>query len=172
MTKKTIEEVINVTLKKDSLKNVLELITWLRENKMNPAQSSKTTWKINLKSCVVCYFRFDFDKNDLRITPFICEYEHDSLSENLKEIVWENAIREKNCHGSCRCSYKLKTIFGRKDFYACAQVITFTNPTASEIECIKVLIKMRENVLRNGKLMSTLPRNFEYTLTNKQGETI
>jgi len=161
MPKKIIEDVIRDTLKNDALKNALDLMAWLRENKMNPAQSSATTWKINSKACVVCYFRFDFDAGAIRITPFICEYKHDSLSDNLKEIAWANAIREKNCHGSCHCSYKLKTIFERKDFYACAQAITFTNPNSSEIECIKELVKMRKNVLLNGKLMSALPRNFE-----------
>ena len=161
MSKKIIEDVISATLKNDSLKNALDLMSWLRENKMNPAQSSKTTWKINYKDCVVCYFRFNFDANALRITPFICEYEHDSLADSLKEIIWANAIREKNCHGSCRCSYKLKTIFGRKNFYACAQAVTFTNPNIGEVECIKELVKMRKSVLHSGNLMSILPKNFE-----------
>ena len=161
MPKKLIEDVINDTLKSDTQKNISDLIAWLRENKMNPAQSSATTWKIHSKACVMCYFRFDFDAGDIRITPFICEYKHDSLADNLKEIVWANALKEKNCHGSCHCSYKLKTIFERKDFYACAQAVTFTNPNAADIECIKELIKMRKDVLMNGKLMSALPRNFE-----------
>ena len=161
MPKKPIEDIINDTLKNDSLRNVFDLMVWLRENKMNPAQSSATTWKINSKGCVVCYFRFNFDVGAIRITPFICEYKHDSLPDNLKEIAWANAINEKNCHGSCCCSYKLKTIFERKDFYACAQSVTFTNPNTSEIECIKELIKMRKNILLNGKLMLALPRNFE-----------
>jgi len=161
MPKKPIEDVINDTLKGDTLKNALNLVAWLRDNKMNPAQSSATTWNVSAKACVICRFRFDFDTNTLRIMPLICEYKHDSLSDSLKEIVWANAIREKNCHGSCRCSYKLKAIFERKDFYACAQAVSFINPAVSEIECIKELVKMRKNVLLNGTLMSALPRNFE-----------
>ena len=160
MSKIKIEDMISNTLKGDSLKNALNLIIWANENKLNPAQSSVTTWKINSKACVVCHFRFDFDAGTLHITPFLCEYEHDSLSDELKGIALANKKRGMPCGERCHaCSYKLKTIFGKKDD-ACAKSITFNNPNAEEIECIKALIKMRKNVLLNGVLMSTLPRNF------------
>jgi hypothetical protein len=164
MSKKIIEDVISEVLTDGTKENALDLIAYLRENKMYPAQSSSVTWKISSKGCIVCYFRFDFNAGTLRINPFISEYKHDSLSEELKEIVWAAKTNAgmpcgENCHP---CSYLLKTVFGKEYDDACGSSFAFVNPNVSEIECIKELIKMRMNLIKNGRLMSALPKNFEW----------
>ena len=167
----TIESKIIETLQGDEQKDSLELIMWLKEYKLNPLQSSKTTWKISAKACVVCYFRFDFNKKKITIQPIISEYGCNSLSEEMKDIALRNKVHGRycgdKCHG-CHCSYKLRTIFGKKSNDVCGQSIIFKNPNAEENECIKELIKMRKNVIQNGILMPVLPRNF--CLVNKSND--
>jgi len=156
-----IEEVISNLYDGEMKENLLDFIVYLRRNKLNPARSSASTWKISLKACVVCYLRYDSDAKTITIHPIIGEYEHDSLSDELKEIIWANTKKKKDCHGSCRCSYKLKTIFGRtSDIYTCGNAIDFINPNTDEIECIKKLLELRKHTIQNGKLLPTLPRNF------------
>ena len=163
MSKRIIEDVINEALTGEYQKNALDLMAWLRENKFNPLQSSKTTWKISAKSCVVCYFRFDFNAGAIQIQPIISEYKNDSLTDNLKQIALTNKVHGRycgeRCHGS-QCSYMLKTLFGEKNSDSCGQSIVFTNPNADENECIKELIRIRKNVIQKGVLMPILPRNF------------
>jgi len=159
----TIENTIIETLKGDEQKDSLDLIAWLKENKLNLLRSSKTTWKISAKACVVCYFRFDFDAKIITIQPIISKYGCNELSDEMQDIILANKVNGRycgeRCHGSY-CSYKLKTIFGKKSSDVCGQSIIFKNPNAEENECIKELVKMRKNVIQNGMLMPTLPRNF------------
>lgn len=163
MSKRIIEDVIKEALTGDYKKNALDLMAWLRKNKFNPLQSSKTTWKISAKSCVVCYFRFDFNENAITIQPIIGEYECNYLSDEMKDITLTNKVHGRycgeRCHGS-QCSYMLKTLFGEKNSDACGQSVIFTNPNTNENECIKELIMMRKNVIQNGTLMPMLPKNF------------
>jgi len=156
-----IEEVISDLYDGEMKEHLLNFIIYLRKNKLNPARSSASTWKIGLKACVVCYIRYDSDAKTITIHPIIGENGHDSLSDELKEIVWANTKKKKDCHGSCRCSYKLKTIFGRTSgIYTCGNAVDFINPNAKEIECIKKLLELRKDTIQNGKLLSSLPRNF------------
>jgi len=156
-----IEDIISNSYDGEMKENLLDFIIYLRNNKLNPARSSASTWKISLKACVVCYLRYDSDAKTITIHPIIGEYGHDCLSGKLKEIVWTNTKKKKDCHGSCRCSYKLKTIFGRASgIYTCGNAIDFINPNAHEIECIKKLLELRKHTIQNGKLLPNLPRNF------------
>jgi len=162
--KQKIEDVISDLHDYDIKANALRFVAWLRENKMNPINASKNGWKISSKACVVCYIWLNSDTGALTIVPFIGEYEHDSLSDDLKEIVWSN---HKGACGECavisgrhNCSYKINTIFGKDYDNACARSIAFINPSPSEIECIKKLLEMRKNTIKNGKLLPTSPTNY------------
>jgi hypothetical protein len=160
MSKQIIEDVIKDVLKDNAKKNALDLITWLRENKMNPSRASAVSWKISCKACVVCYIRFEFDAGCMRVSPIIGEYEHDSISDELKKIIMANKTAGRPCGERCHtCSYIINTIFGKEYDDACGQSIVFTNPGADEIECIKKLLLMRRNIIQTGKLLPALPRN-------------
>jgi hypothetical protein len=162
-----IENAVRDVLDGEQLKNTLDFIAFLRENKMNPANTSKNGWKISSKACVVCYIGLNPDTGDLWINPFIGEYEYNSLSDELKEIA---LARKKQgspcsvCHvisgDGYNCSYKLKTIFGKEYADACARSISFINPNADEFECIKKLVVLRKNTIKNGRLLPNPPKNF------------
>jgi len=162
-----IEEAMSNVLNSETQVNALELISFLRNNKMNPAHTSKNGWKISSKACVVCYIWLDSDTETLTLNPFIGEYDQHSLSNDLKEIVWSNKTQGPSC-GGCHvisgsgynCSYKINTVFGKKYDDACARSIVFKNPNSEEIECIKKLLLMRKNTIKNGKRLPTAPTNY------------
>ena len=85
----TIEEAIKNTLKGEILNCGLD--------KRKQDDFLQSHGKLALKQCVVRYLRFGFDAGILHITPFLCEYEHNSLSDGLKNIVWANKKEGKSC---------------------------------------------------------------------------
>jgi len=162
-----IEDAINDNLKGEVQKNALELIAYLRKNKMNPVNTSKNGWKISSKACVVCYIWLDSNTSALTINPFIGEYEPDSLSDDLREIVYSKKKQGTACEvchvisgDGYNCSYKIKAVFGKDYHDACARSITFINPNANEIECIKKLLELRKDTVKNGKLLLSSPKNY------------
>jgi len=157
--KPTIEEVVSNLPDYEVKTNILDFIAYLKKNKMHPIQASMNSWKITRKACVVCYLRVNLEAGTVQVQPILNEYRHDSLSDELKEIVWKN--KKGACGTRCHnCSYKLKTIFGKEYKDACGNVVSFINPGIEEIECIKELLELRKSVIRNGKLMPLMPRNF------------
>ena len=165
--KQKIEDVIGHVLDGDTLKNALDLVSYMRENKMTPTNTSNNGWKISSKSCVVCYISLDVDTKILRINPFIGAYESASLPDDLKEIVLSKKKQGTPCEichvisdSGYNCSYKLKTIFDKNYVDACARSISFENPDVDELKCIIELLKMRKDTIKNGKLLPNAPTNY------------
>lgn len=153
--KPNIEDVIENVLNADVLENALSLIAYFRENKMKPGWSATNVWKISYKTYTVCFIRLygAADYHNLKagswhIVPFIGEYEEDVLSDELKEIVWTN---KTTCSGCGKCALELDKIFGKEFDYACEKSIVFTNPDTDAIECIKKLIDLRREDIKEGK---------------------
>ena len=152
--KPIIEDAIADVLNGDVLKNALNFIAYLRENKMNPAWSATNAWKVTYKTFTVCFLRLHgaADYHNLaagswHILPFIGEYESDLLSNELKEIVWAN---KKKCQLCGQCALQLNTIFGKEFDTACEGSILFVNPNAEAIECVKKMIALRRNAIQEG----------------------
>jgi hypothetical protein len=154
--KPIIEDVIHSTLSGDALKNALDIVAYLRENKMTPVWSATNAWTVSYKTFRVCFIRMhgsaDYHKLDVgswHILPFIGEYEKKSLPDELKEIVWAN---KKNCKICGQCALKLDNIFGKKFTNSCEGSILFLNPDNKAIECVKKLIELRRNDIKDGKV--------------------
>ena len=165
MPKQIIEDIINDTFKGETRKNALDFVAFLRENKMSPLNTSNNGWKVSSKACVVCYIWIDSEAGTFSLNPFIGEYAPNSLSDELKEIVWANKRSTcQPCHviigDGYNCSYKLNTVFGKDFSDACARSIGFKNPDAKEYECLKALILMRKNTIKNGTKMPNAPTNY------------
>lgn len=144
--KPALEEIINTYLKGDILTNALNLIKFLRENKMNPNWVSTNAWKISYKNFNLCYIRFYIDTCTLNVQPFIGEYDKNELSDEFKEIIWSN---KKPCCGGC--SVKIYQVFGKEFNNACEKSFTFNNPNNKEIDCIKRLLELRKKTIQEGK---------------------
>ena len=153
--KPEIEDVIGDVLTGGTLKNALNFIAYLRENKINPQWSATNVWKISYKTFSVCFIRLygaadyhSLKPNSWHIIPFIGEYEDSSLSDELKEIVWAN---KHTCSSCGKCALPINKVFGKEYDYACEKSILFTNPDAKTIECVKKLIELRRDAIREGK---------------------
>lgn len=155
IVKPIIEDVINDVLSGEALKNALSYIAHLRENKMNPLWSATNAWKITYKTFTVCFIRLhgaadyhNLETGSWHILPFIGEYEDSLLSDEMKEVVWEN---KKNCKTCSLCALQLDTIFGKKFNTACEGSILFVNPDVEAVECAKALIALRRKAIKEGK---------------------
>jgi len=155
MVRPKIEDAIGDLLDGDKLKIALAFIAYLRENKLTPQWASGNSWKVSYKNYTVCYiracdgihFNYNLEAGSWHIQPFIGEYDASSLSDEFKEIVWSN---KKSCCGGC--SVRLNTILGKVyNENACEKSIVFDNPDVNEIECIKKLLEMRKNAIKEGK---------------------
>lgn len=153
--KPEIEDVLGTVLPSDALKNALNLIAFLRENKLKPAWSATNVWKVTYKTYTVCFLRVygaaeyhGLQEGTWHVIPFIGEYEASALSDECKEIVWE---KKRTCENCGICSLQLGHVFGREYDHACEKSIVFTNPDARDVECIKRLIELRRNAVKDGK---------------------
>ncbi|MCL2373072.1 MAG: hypothetical protein FWC78_06685 [Defluviitaleaceae bacterium] len=141
--------------------NLLSFIAYLRENKMNPSRSSAVSYKISCKGFVVGYIRVNNDDGTLLITPFLDVYDSASLPDGLKEIVWAKKRIGRPCGEGChKCSHILDAIFGKEYDDACGQSVSFMNPSASELECIKELLTLRRDTIKSGKAKCGIPINY------------
>lgn len=154
-TKPQIEAAVGEVLNGDALENAGNLISYLRENRMNPAWSAANVWKISYKSFTVCFLRVygaadyhGLQAGTWHVIPFIGEYEAAALPGELKEIVWAHKHTCQNCG---QCSSPIRRVFGKEYDYACEKSIVFTNPDADDVACIKKLINLRRNAIKDGK---------------------
>jgi hypothetical protein len=153
--KPKIEDVICKVLNGDAQKNALDFVAYLRENKLNPAWSAKNVCTVSSKTFRVCFIRLhgaaDYHNLDVgcwNISPFIGEYEDDTLADKYKEIVWAN---KKDCQSCSQCALKLDAIFGKNFPHSCEGSILFVNPDTKTVECVKQLIALRRNEIKDGK---------------------
>ena len=152
-----IEDAVGDIFNGEPLKNILNLIAFMRENKMNPTCSYKNSWISRTKKRVVC--RFHIENDIFRATPVIGLYSSDSLSDEHKQIIWAKVEKRvnpcQNCENGTHCNhdglsshYGMKTVFGKKyEENVCGQSISFNNPDSGEVDCIKELKKLRKNAI-------------------------
>jgi len=156
-----IEDTISDLFDGEMKENLLSFIVYLRENKMNPSRSSAVSYKISCKGVVVGYIRINKENNTVQISPFLDVYDDNSLSNEVKEIVWSNKGNGLPCGEGCHKCNRLNTIFGKVYDDACYQSVYFINPTLSELECIQKLLVLRRDVIRNGNAKCGIPINYK-----------
>ena len=162
-----IEDVIVDFLSGDSLKNALDFIAYLKENKMSPQWSATNSWKVSFKAHNVCFIRLSgavhyhsLEAGSWHIRAFIGEFE-DYLPDDYKEIVWSNI---RYCNKCSSCNGKRMVIFGKEIDNVCDSIVV-KNPSAKAIECIKKIIPMRKNAIQEGKV-----KKYIYVPSSKRTE--
>ena len=155
-----IEDTISDVFDGEMKDNLLNFVVYLRENKMNPSRSSAVSYKISCKGFVVGYIRINKDNNSVQISPFLDVYDGNSLSDELKAIVWANKGHGLPCGEGCHKCNRLNAILGKVYDDACYQSVCFVNPTLSEVECIQKLFVLRRDVIRSGNAKCGIPINF------------
>lgn len=153
-SKPEMEAVLGEALCGGALKTALDLTAFLRENKMKPVWSAANVWKVTYKTYTVCFMRLygaaeyhGLQEGTWQMIPFIGEYEVSALPDADKEIVWKN---KRTCANCGVCCLQLEHVFGKAYDHACEKSVVFINPDARDAECIKKLIELRKNAVKEG----------------------
>jgi hypothetical protein len=169
-TKPMIEDVMPHYLDGGRLKNALEFIAYLRENKIKPVWAITNGWKAVYKGKTLYYIRLPlyeahFNRpNQLDgtnwesswcVTPFLmnlAEYEDLITDETDKKIVVDNFYGcVPYCRGSGCSSEKKITVCGTELVRYCHdgmlgnRSLWVVNPDETEIACIKKFLELEKN---------------------------
>ncbi|MCL2487795.1 MAG: hypothetical protein FWE80_03850 [Oscillospiraceae bacterium] len=154
--KQKIEDVISSTLRGDVLKNALDFISWLKENKMNPSWISINSWKIRYKNKGIGNIRIysesvnhklPIDSWNLASVDLDHNAADDIFDNKFKEIIWSNV---RHCVGCGKCAPgKDKVIFGKEFSGVCCIWLSIVNPDMKTLACVKMLIEHRKAAISN-----------------------
>ena len=114
--KPKIEDVAGDFISEDKLKNLMNFLGFLRENKLTPRWASWNSWLVKFKSKNVCQIKIRDASWFVMLSAFTREkwfvgYEKYFADDELKEFVWENN-RGSWCSGNCKG--KKRTFFGKE----------------------------------------------------------
>ena len=159
-----IEEVIPEYLNGDMQKLALDLVAYLRANKMNPTQTAHNSWKVNYKGSCLCYVRICDAEHYYRKFPdnppswvitlylnYINEYENVIINEKLQDIILNNV--GYLCTSCRHCAPgRDVTVLGKEIKGVCAGVpLTWVfDPDETTLNGIKKLLEL-EQVARTKK---------------------
>jgi hypothetical protein len=149
-----IREVIGDYLEGDALKNALDFLSFLDQNKLPNTWISTNNWKVSYKGQGVCYIRLP--KGAIETKPFSWlvnpKFGPEKYCEGLmgnkrfKEIVWANVEHCRHC-GIGGCGGGVPMSFCGKNFKpVCYHYwISFANPEGETLDCVKKIIETRKN---------------------------
>ena len=166
MSEQKIENSIGEILTGDTQKNALEFASFLRASEMllergKDYWEDKHYWMIKYKDEYVCFILVGSEDKTEPESWIVWSDDSDSnwfanfpLDEHMKEIAWKNVDICGNC-GGCKSRKNpggtRKTIFGKEFDNVCITTMSFTNPDAETLECIKKMVEIRKNdILRKG----------------------
>jgi len=140
--KPKIEDVAGNFITGDKLKNLMDFLGFMRDNKLTPRWQSSNSWKVSYKGKGVCFIKiigtswFVMHSALTREKWFVGYDEY--FPDELKKFVWEN-IKGGYCPNNCMG--RSKTIFGKEfnDFCTCWAIRT-ENPDGAALECSKRVV--------------------------------
>jgi len=164
--KPNIEDVLPCYVEGEVLKNSLDFVAYLRENKTKPVWTLHNAWKGTYKGKVLYYIRLPLYRahfwsgkhapgaewtRSWVITPYlhnINTYEDQVMAENLQHLVWDNLHYCRPCdHRLCPAD---RTILGKElkglcngDLYG-GTAVWFVNPGETTICGIKRLLELEK----------------------------
>ena len=160
-----IEDISGVLLEGDRLKNLLDFVVYLQENKMSPAWASVNSWKASYKGKGVCYIKIPYDsvdstnpdsgKNTWYIQP-IGYYgdECDIIITNdaFKEIVWSCVKQCNACNGRYTgkkrpCNFGTDRTISGKEFERVCGYINIKNPNGDVLNFAKMWTEAKKQTI-------------------------
>jgi len=144
------EDVAGDFISEDKLKNLTDLLGFLRENKLTPRWASGNSWSVKYKTRNVCFIKiigtswYVFHSNFGRESWFV-GYDEYFPDDELKAFVWQNM---KGAYCTRKCMGRSKTILG-KDFYDICTCWPFRleNPEGVDLEHSKNVILAIKNFI-------------------------
>jgi len=152
-----IEDVAKDFLDSEKMKNLLDFLEFLKNNKFTPQRGSSAKWAVKYKGKPICHLRLIVEDKgggwsptltnctikDWRIThnhftrDWFVNCEKYFADEEMKKFIW-NHIQAPGCRPECGSS---KTILGREFNWVCTcEPFGNTSPSGVELEYSKKLI--------------------------------
>ena len=149
---KTIEEKLNETLSGDLLKNTLDFVAFLKDCGMTYDNDNRFFY-MGAYTYILIFFK---DANNPEGILCICDCpirEHESfpIDESVKEYVWANVKKCKNCGCDDKMRGATKAIFGKEFDNLCSSEVTFINPDTESFEKIKTLMELWKYIIADSK---------------------
>jgi len=148
--KPKIEDVAGEVIGGDNLKNLLDFLGFLKENKLTPRWQSCNSWKVMCKNKSVCYVNLN-DREKfwmIRHSQFtrdnwFKDYDNYITDDKLKAFILDN-IQAPPCVGrDCWGNKNRMTILGKEfDAVCTCWPLTVKNPDGAVLEGAKMLILM------------------------------
>ena len=156
--KPKIDEVVGNILCETNLENALDLISFIKENKISLRWSSTNCWQLYYKSKRIglirmtekAYPMYALGENSWSFVPWGLDDILDAVvadTDKTKEIIWNNV---RQCSSCCGCGPGHERIFlGKKFEKACHSGIFMINPDKATIDCIKRMLEIKKRQLSN-----------------------
>lgn len=148
--KPKVEDVAGEVLDSDKLKNLLDFVEFLKNNKLTPRWASFNSWSIRYKNKGLCYVKINNQKGiwDARLErSFFDEYDKYITNDELKEFVL-NIVNPPLCENRDCWKRKNETILGKKFDEVCrCWPFKIDNPDGTELELLKELVLVSKNII-------------------------
>ena len=158
---RSIGKAIKDNLSGDNLQNARDFVAFLRANKMSLVRGKgywedKSYWLAKYKNGYACFILIGVEYPGEAPDRWIIWSDNSGsncfadfpLDEHLKEIAWKNVDVCGSC-GYCAGGTR-KTLFGKEFDKVCTTPMSFLNPDAKTLACVKKLVEIRKNdILRN-----------------------
>jgi len=148
---KTIEENMKAVLGGDLLENALNFVTHLRETGIEV--NGNRFFYMNEPTCIIIW---KHDENNANGEWFICdcplqEHEGFPICESVKEYVQSSVSKCRNCGCNHEDKGATRTIFGKEFDNLCSSPVAFINPTAEELEKVKIMMELWKHIIAEQK---------------------
>jgi hypothetical protein len=157
-----IDNYIGDTLTGDARKNAIDFFEYLLESELQFERgkgywADKLYWMIKYKDEYVCFVLINGCKDNTEPDGWVIWLDGggsdwlaaNSPDERLKEIAWKHVDICGNCGGCKSPGGSRKTIFGKGFDNVCITPMRFDNPDAETVECVKKLVELRKNYIKN-----------------------
>ena len=154
--KPKIEDVAVEIITGDNLKNLMDFLEFLRDNKLTPRWQSSNSWKVTYKNKSVCYVNlleregfWMIRHSQFTREKWFTDYDKYITDAVLKEFILDNInaplCGQRNCWGWFRNNI---TILGKQFDKVCnCWPLTLKNPEGAALECSKKLILVIKNFI-------------------------
>ena len=144
----------------EKTQNLLDLVDFLQDNKLNLKLAAKNAWEVIINNKNNTHTGNQILRR-LRIHPesrtwsvnlhYFPEYIDYITDAELINFVWDN-IYYKRCHGENCASIAERDIFGKKfGNMCCNEQISVSNLSGKELEHIKTLVITAKRIIENRK---------------------
>lgn len=158
MTQQSMTQIINEALTGEAQQNALALTSFLQANNISCVRETTGYWADKIyfvctyKDQSVCYIAIsESEANTWHIQGDDSGddwFANETLDEHMKKIAWEHVSvceNETRCFDGCVRTNKI--IFGKSFGNVCPITIKFSNPNATEVECLKAIFQARKNYI-------------------------